>query len=194
MFNDIYPSLCVAEVSQTGAGVYKSPEGAGDLTEDQPHWVIITCLSPVNYTDLFNGAHSLRKPHFPLVKNSSFCARAAAGTQRSFWCPDIPHCFNLPSSTAPLHRASPHNAQMVAIVLPRPLPHSVKLCCVCQRDRKPGGPMLNKAQKHTQGYFHVYTFLTFESKQSFSIVLSYFVRDIQYCAVQYTPTVFVDVM
>lgn len=44
----------------------------------------------------------------------------------SFWCPDIPHCSNLPSSAAPLHRAGPHNAQMVAIVLPRPLPHSIE--------------------------------------------------------------------
>lgn len=59
------------------------------------------------------------------VKNSLFCAlAAAAGTQSSLWCPDIPHCSNLPSSAAPLHRAGPHNAQMVAIVLlPRPLPH-----------------------------------------------------------------------
>lgn len=38
-------SLCVTEVSQAGAGIYKSLEGAGDLTEDKPYWVINTCLA-----------------------------------------------------------------------------------------------------------------------------------------------------
>lgn len=61
------------------------------------------------------------------MKNGSFSALVAAGIQSFFfWCPDHSHCSNLPSSAAPLHRAGPHNAQMVAIVLPRPLPHSVE--------------------------------------------------------------------
>lgn len=63
---------------------------------------------------------------FPFIKNSPVCALVAAGTQISLWCPDILHCSNLPSFAAPLHRAGPHNAQMVAIVLPRPLPRSTK--------------------------------------------------------------------
>lgn len=33
-------NLSVTEVSQAGAGIYQSLEGAGDLTEDKPHWVI----------------------------------------------------------------------------------------------------------------------------------------------------------
>lgn len=57
-------------------------------------------------------------PSVPLV--------AAAETHSSLWCPDISHCSNLPSSAAPLHRAAAHNAQMVAIVLPGPLPRSVE--------------------------------------------------------------------
>lgn len=100
------------------------------------------------------------------VKNSPFSALAAAGTQSSFWCPDLPHCSNLPSSAALLHRAGPHNAQMVAIVLlPHPLPHSVEqeaLLCMPegQEDRLTNAEHSEKQKKRTQGYFYVYTFLT----------------------------------
>lgn len=152
----------VTEVSQAGAGIYESLEGAGDLTEDKPHRVINTDFLLVNYTDLLIGARSPRKPHycFPL------CALAAAATQSSLWCPDFPHCSNLPSSAAPLHRAGPHNTQMVAIVQPRPLPQSVEqeaLLCMPEgqeawlTDPEPS----EKPKKHTQGYFYVYTSLTF---------------------------------
>lgn len=84
----------------------------------------------LNYADVFIGVQSLRKPlHcFLFAKNISLWvpgAAAAAGTQ--IWCPDLPYCSHLPSSAALLHRAGPHNAQMVAIVLlPCPLPPSVE--------------------------------------------------------------------
>lgn len=37
-------NLSVTEVSQAGTGIYQSPEGAGDLTEDKPYRVINTYL------------------------------------------------------------------------------------------------------------------------------------------------------
>lgn len=115
---------------------------------------------------------------FPRVKNSPLCARASAGTRSSLWCPDIPHCCNLPSSAAPLHRAGPHNAQMVAIVLPRPLPHSVEQeALLCMPEGQEAWLTSAEPVKSTQGHFYVYTFLTCQSKQSFCIVLSYFVID-----------------
>lgn len=112
---------------------------------------------------------------------------AAAGTQSSFWCPDIPHCSNLPSSAAPLHRAGPHNAQMVAIVLPRPLPHSVEqeaLLCVPEGQEAwlTNAEPSEKQQKHTQGYFHVYTFLTFLSNDHFLL----FCHILSFNTVQFT--------
>lgn len=86
-------------------------------------------------TDLFTVAQTRRKHRFffSLVKNLAFCVLADARTWGSFLCPDILHCSNLPSSAAPLHRAAPHNAQMVAIVLPRLLPRRIEqeaLLCV----------------------------------------------------------------
>ena len=77
----------------------------------------------MNYTAVFTGEETTLL--FSLVKNIPLCAPAAAGTLQ-LWCPALPHCFNLPSPAAPPHGAGRHNAQMVAIVLPRPLLHSVE--------------------------------------------------------------------
>lgn len=164
-------SFVLTEISQAGAGIYKSLEGAGDLAEDKPHWVINTCLSYFSgklHRSIYWCAELKEATLlFPLVKNGPFCALAAAGSQSSLWCPDIPHCSNLPSSAAPLHRAGPHNAQMVAIVLPRPLPHSVEqeaLLCMPEGQEAwltNAEPSEKHKNTHTQGYFYVYTFLTF---------------------------------
>lgn len=67
------------------------------------------------------------------------------------WCPVLPHCSNLPSSAAPLHRACPHNAQMVAIVLLCPLPHSVEQeALLCMPEGQEDWLTQWKAQKHTR--------------------------------------------
>lgn len=88
-------------------------------------------------------------------------AAAAAGTQSFFWCPDSPLLlFQLPSSAAPLHRAGAHNAQMVAIVWPCPLPHRRQQEALLYA-RGTGSPADHcwtqwKAQEQTQGYMYVY--------------------------------------
>lgn len=122
----------VTEVSQAGAGIYESLEGAGDLTEDKPHRVINTDFLLVNYTDLLIGARSPRKPHycFPL------CALAAAATQSSLWCPDFPHCSNLPSSAAPLHRA--HTRILLCLHISHVLTQTVALYYFIKDNRHSG--------------------------------------------------------
>lgn len=110
----------LAEVSQAGSGVYKSSEGAGDLSEDESHRVIDPLLYqlPGELGTVGSAAGSLLNRDLEPVL-----------------VPRYPSLFQL----AQLCNSGPHHAQMVAIVLPRPLPHKRwKLCCICQRDRKPG--------------------------------------------------------
>ena len=61
--------MCLAEVSQACAGIYQSLEGAGDITEDQPHWVISSYLfvTLMNYAAVFAAEQNLRKPLYCLT-------------------------------------------------------------------------------------------------------------------------------
>lgn len=97
------PSL--AEVSQAGSGVYKSSEGAGDLSEDKSHRVIdpLLCHLPGELGTVGSAAWSLLNKDLEPVL-----------------VPRYSSLFQL----AQLCNSGPHHAQMVAIVLPRPLPHS----------------------------------------------------------------------